>query len=106
MAHGHDFLDYEISLAENFKTALAHSNAKHVIYLSAIQPQTGNSTHLQARRMTGDIIRQAGVPITELRAGVIIGPGSAAFEIMRDFVYNMPLLITPKWVDSRANLLR
>lgn len=103
MAHGHDFLDYEISLAENFKTALAHSNAKHVIYLSAIQPQTGNSTHLQARRMTGDIIRQAGVPITELRAGVIIGPGSAAFEIMRDFVYNMPLLITPKWVDSRAN---
>ncbi|MEF1254995.1 DUF2867 domain-containing protein [Vibrio sp. M260112] len=103
MAHGHDFLDYEISLAENFKAALAHSKVQHVIYLSAIQPQTGNSKHLQARRMTGDIIRSSGVPITELRAGVIIGPGSAAFEIMRDFVYNMPLLITPKWVDSRAN---
>ncbi|MCG9597608.1 SDR family oxidoreductase [Vibrio sp. Isolate25] len=103
MAHGHDFLEYELSLAENFKLALKDSHIKHVIYLSAIQPQTGNSEHLKARRMTGDIIRKAGVPVTELRAGVIIGPGSAAFEIMRDFVYNMPLLITPKWVDSKAN---
>ena len=103
MAHGHDFLEYEISLAENFKSALKNSPIKHVIYLSAIQPQTGNSELLKARRMTGDIIRKAGVPVTELRAGVIIGPGSAAFEIMRDFVYNMPLLITPKWVDSKAN---
>ncbi|MDC5707298.1 SDR family oxidoreductase [Vibrio europaeus] len=103
MAHGHDFLDYEVSLAENFNNALAQSAVKHVIYLSAIQPQTGDSSHLKARRMTGDIIRKSGVPITELRAGVIIGPGSAAFEIMRDFVYNMPILITPKWVESKAN---
>lgn len=103
MAHGHDFVDYEIALADNFKQTLQQSSVKHVIYLSAIQPQTGDSNHLKARRMTGDIIRQAGVPITELRAGVIIGPGSAAFEIMRDFVYNMPLLVTPKWVDSKAN---
>lgn len=103
MAHGHDFLEYEISLAENFRDALTESSVKHVIYLSAIQPQTGDSTHLKARRMTGEILRQSGIPITELRAGVIIGPGSAAFEIMRDFVYNMPILIAPKWVDSKAN---
>lgn len=103
MAHGHDFLEYEISLAENFRDALIESNVEHVIYLSAIQPQTGDSEHLKARRMTGDIIRQSHVPITELRAGVIIGPGSAAFEIMRDFVYNMPVLVAPKWVDSKAN---
>lgn len=103
MAHGHDFLDYEISLANNFRDALAQSEVKHVVYLSAIQPQTGNSEHLIARKKTGEIIRQAGVPVTELRAGVIIGPGSAAFEIMKDFTYNLPILIAPKWVDSKAN---
>lgn len=103
MAHGYDFVEYELSLAENFKIALEQSQVQHVIYLSAIQPQTGDSNHLKARRMTGELIRKAGVPITELRAGVIIGAGSAAFEIMRDFVYNMPILITPKWVDSKAN---
>ncbi len=103
MAQGHDFLDYELKLAHNFKQALDKSQIKHVIYLSALQPQTGDSEHLKARQMTGEILRQSSVPITEVRAGVIIGPGSAAFEIMRDFVYNLPILITPKWVDSKAN---
>ncbi|MDA0147718.1 DUF2867 domain-containing protein [Vibrio sp. LaRot3] len=103
MAHGHDFVDYEIGLAENFRDALKNSKVEHVVYLSAIQPQTGDSQHLKARQMTGEIIRQANIPVTELRAGVIIGPGSAAFEIMRDFVYNLPVLVTPKWVDSKAN---
>ena len=103
MAQGHDFVEYETSLAENFKAALEQSQVEQVIYLSALQPQTGNSEHLQARKITGEILRQSGVPITELRAGVIIGPGSAAFEIMRDFVYNLPVLITPKWVESKAN---
>ncbi|ELJ9744633.1 DUF2867 domain-containing protein [Vibrio parahaemolyticus] len=103
MAQGDDFVEYELNLALNFKYALEQSRVKHVIYLSAIQPQTGNSRHLAARKATGKIIRQSGVPVTELRAGVIIGPGSAAFEIMRDFVYNLPILIAPKWVDSKAN---
>ncbi|MCW8334423.1 DUF2867 domain-containing protein [Vibrio paucivorans] len=103
MAEGHDFIDYEISLAHNVKNALKGSPVQHVIYLSAIQPNNGSSPHLQARKQTGDVLRSSGVPITEIRAGVIVGPGSAAFEIMRDFVYNLPILIAPKWVDSRAN---
>ncbi|SEG69366.1 DUF2867 domain-containing protein [Vibrio hangzhouensis] len=103
MAHGHDFIEYELALAENFRDALAISHVEHVIYLSAIQPQTGNSEHLAARKLTGKVLRTSGVPVTELRAGVIIGPGSAAYEIMRDFVYNLPLLIAPKWVESKAN---
>lgn len=103
MAQGDDFVEYELNLALNFKYALEQSSVEHVIYLSAIQPQTGNSRHLAARKATGKIIRQSGIPVTELRAGVIIGPGSAAFEIMRDFVYNLPILIAPKWVDSKAN---
>lgn len=103
MAHGHDFVDYELSLADNFYRALVGSQVQHVIYLSAIQPQSGCSAHLMARKLTGDVIRKANIPVTELRAGVIIGPGSAAFEIMCDFVYHLPVLIAPKWVDSKAN---
>lgn len=103
MAQGHDFIDYELSLAQHFKAALDVSQVRHVIYLSALQPNSGQSAHLKARQQTGDILRQSTVPVTELRAGVIIGPGSAAFEIMRDFVYNLPILIAPKWVDSKAN---
>ncbi|MCL9774904.1 DUF2867 domain-containing protein [Vibrio methylphosphonaticus] len=103
MAHGHDFLDYELTLARHVKEALEISDVQHVIYLSAIQPQTGNSEHLAARKATGDLLRTSKVPVTELRAGVIIGPGSAAYEIMRDFVYNLPVLIAPKWVESKAN---
>ncbi|WP_217517788.1 DUF2867 domain-containing protein [Vibrio metschnikovii] len=103
MAQGGDFIDYELSLANNMREALQHSQVKHVIYLSALQPPSGHSDHLAARQKTGEILRQSQVPVTELRAGVIIGPGSAAFEIMRDFVYNLPILITPRWVDSKAN---
>ena len=102
MAEGHDFIDYELTLANNFAAALGSKN-KHVIYLSSLQPQTGHSEHLQARLKTGEVLRSKDVPITELRAGVIIGPGSAAFEIMRDFVYNLPIMVAPKWVDSKAN---
>lgn len=103
MAHGHDFLEYEISLAENFTAALKQSKVEHVIYLSAIQPQTSNSEHLAARRETGRILRQSHVPVTELQAGVIIGPGSAAYEIMCDFIYNLPILVVPNSVESKAN---
>lgn len=104
MAHGGDFVDYELSLAQNVKDALdlAHSQVQHVIYLSSLQPESGRSLITSALRYW-QILRQSRIPITELRAGVIIGPGSAAFEIMRDFVYNLPVLITPKWVDSQAN---
>lgn len=103
MAQGHDFINYELTLASHVRDALNDSSVQHVIYLSAIQPHGEGSLHTQARAKTGQILRQSSVPVTELRAGVIIGPGSAAFEIMRDFVYNLPLLIAPKWVDSQAN---
>ncbi|MHA2938226.1 DUF2867 domain-containing protein [Vibrio sp. RC27] len=103
MNHGDDFLDYEISMAKNVVAALKKSTTQHVIYLSAIQPQSAASEHLLARKATGELLRQLPIPVTELRAGVVIGPGSAAFEIMRDFVYNLPVLITPKWVYSSAN---
>ncbi|MBY5945856.1 DUF2867 domain-containing protein [Photobacterium rosenbergii] len=104
MNHGHDFIDIELEAAHNFSDALKASAVERVIYLGALQPSDGEpSDHLQARKATGDILRDSGKPITELRAGIIVGPGSAAFEVMRDFVYHFPLLITPKWVYSKSS---
>ncbi|MBZ4281042.1 NADH-binding protein, partial [Mycobacterium tuberculosis] len=48
------------------------------------------------------LLRESGVPVTELRAGIIVGAGSAAFEVMRDMVYNLPVLTPPRWVRSRT----
>lgn len=61
-----------------------------------------NSRHLNSRRHCGELFRESGVPTVELRAGIIIGPGSAAFEVMRDLVFNLPMMVTPKWVRSRT----
>nr|WP_202819667.1 DUF2867 domain-containing protein [Thaumasiovibrio occultus] len=102
MNHGHDFIDYETSICERLTDALKRSDVKHVVYLGALQPQGEDlsSGHLYARARTGEILRDSAIPVTELRAGIVIGPGSAAFEVMRDFIYHMPLLFTPKWVNS------
>ncbi len=64
-----------------------------MIFLSSLQaPAQEQSDHLRARQITGDLLRESGVPVTELRAGIIVGAGSAAFEVMRDMVYNLPVL--------------
>lgn len=73
--------------------ALRQSSVRQVIFLSSLQaPAQEQSDHLRARQITGDLLRESGVPVTELRAGIIVGAGSAAFEVMRDMVYNLPVL--------------
>ncbi|AJR08907.1 DUF2867 domain-containing protein [Photobacterium gaetbulicola] len=104
MNHGHDFIDIELQAAKNFSAALKQSDVERVIYLGALQPSDGKpSEHLLARKATGEILRESGKPITELRAGIIVGPGSAAFEVMRDFALHFPILVTPKWVYSKSS---
>lgn len=104
MADNADFLDSEKRSAQNLQQALRHSNVKQVIFLGAIQPKEGGSSqHLLARKITGDILRTSGIPVTELRAAIIIGPGSAAFEVMRDMVYSLPILTPPRWVRSKSS---
>lgn len=103
MGDGEHFIEKERQAAENLRNALRDSQVKQVIFLGALQPAGESSPHLVARKLTGEILRQSGIPITELRAGIIIGPGSAAFEIMRDMVYNMPVLTPPRWVRSKSS---
>ncbi|PKF63526.1 NAD(P)-dependent oxidoreductase [Psychromonas sp. psych-6C06] len=100
MSHGHDFVNVELNIAKNFSQYLKKSTVKQLIYLGSLQPTKAHSEHFIARKQTGDILRSSQTTVIELRAGIIVGPGSAAFEVMRDFVFHLPLLITPKWINS------
>jgi uncharacterized protein YbjT (DUF2867 family) len=100
MNDGDDFIDVELFNANNFNEQLKSSPVQQVIYLGSLQPVSGKSEHFIARKETGNILRKSNAIVTELRAGIIVGPGSAAFEVMRDFVYHLPIIITPKWMTS------
>ncbi|MGK9172673.1 SDR family oxidoreductase [Yokenella regensburgei] len=98
-----DLVAQERQIALNVRDALREVPVGQVIFLSSLQAkETSESHHLRARQLTGDLLRDAGVPVIELRAGIIVGAGSAAFEVMRDMVYNLPILTPPRWVRSRT----
>lgn len=104
MGEGSDFIYRERQAAQHLQQALRFSQVKHIIFLSAIQPkEPSHSQHLTARKITGEVLRSSGIPVTELRAGIIVGPGSAAFEVMRDMVYSLPILTPPRWVRSKSS---
>jgi uncharacterized protein YbjT (DUF2867 family) len=102
MAAGPDFPQLDRTAAENFRDAAARAGVKRIVYLGGLQPPGDASTHLASRGETGAILRAGSVPVTEVRAGVIIGPGSAAFEVIRDLVFHLPAMVTPRWVRSRS----
>lgn len=102
MADQVNLIEHERAAALNVQQALNNSNVKQVIYLSALQHGHTYSPHLVARRLTGEILRESNVPVTEVRAAIIVGSGSAAFEIMRDMVYNLAILTPPRWVRSKS----
>lgn len=112
MAAGQSFPELDAIAARNFAEAAAHQGVRRIVYLGGLTPEAPESEHLRSRRETGDILRQGSVPVTELRAGMVIGPGSAAWEVIRDLVNHLPVMVTPKWVRSRStpialsNLLR
>ncbi|WP_312628934.1 DUF2867 domain-containing protein [Scandinavium sp.] len=103
MGEGGNFIAHERQVALNVRDALRQQPVKQIIFLSSLQaPEHKQSDHLRARQITGDLLREASIPVTELRAGIIVGAGSAAFEVMRDMVYNLPVLTPPRWVRSRT----
>lgn len=112
MAAGKNFPELDARAARNFADAAERQGVKRIVYLGGLVPEAPKSTHLRSRQETGDILRAGNVPVTEIRAGMIIGPGSAAWEVIRDLVNHLPIMITPRWVFSRStpialsNLLR
>ncbi|QMU26755.1 SDR family oxidoreductase [Adhaeribacter radiodurans] len=96
------FNDLEEKTALNFTNYIATTTCKQIIYLGGIANDAELSRHLNSRRHVEEILATAGVPVTVLRAAIIIGSGSASFEIIRDLVEKLPVMIAPKWLKSRC----
>jgi uncharacterized protein YbjT (DUF2867 family) len=103
MAAGPKFGRLDVVAAGHFADAAARAGVRRIVYLGGLVPKDARSEHLQSRQETGERLRAGSVPVTELRAGIIIGPGSAAFEVIRDLVNALPVMVTPKWVRSRSS---
>ncbi len=102
MGSGRDFPRLDRQAARNFRRAAEQAGVRRIIYLGGLQPPGERSAHLDSRAETGEILRDGSLPVTELRAGIIVGAGSAAFEVIRDLALHLPLMITPRWVSSRT----
>jgi uncharacterized protein YbjT (DUF2867 family) len=103
MAAGRDFGRLDLEAADNFARAAAAAGVRRIVYLGGLIPDDADSEHLVSRRETGERLRSGPVPVTEIRAGIIVGPGSAAYEVIRDLVNNLPVMVTPKWVQSKSS---
>lgn len=99
---GEDFEPLEAQSAQNFRDCLAKTNVQQVIYLSGIVNETKLSKHLSSRKNVENILSEGPYALTTLRAGIILGSGSASFEIIRDLVEKLPVMITPIWLRTRS----
>jgi len=102
MASSSNYEELELRCATNFREALDQTNAKQVIYLSGIVNEKSLSRHLASRKAVESELVKGNYHLTTLRAGIIIGSGSASFEIIRDLVEKLPVMITPKWLNTRC----
>jgi uncharacterized protein YbjT (DUF2867 family) len=97
-----DFGNMEEICAANFKNRLEQTNAKQVIYLSGISNAEELSKHLSSRKNVETILGGSKFALTTLKAGIIVGSGSASFEIIRDLVEKLPFMITPRWLKTKC----
>ena len=97
-----DFGDIESAMAKGFAESAARQNVQQIIYLGGIANDENRSRHLTSRMNTGTQLASTSVPVLELRAGIIIGSGSASFEMLRHLTHRLPIMTTPKWVSNRT----
>jgi len=97
-----DFEKMEEISAINFRDRIQQTKARQVIYLSGIVNEEKLSKHLSSRRNVEKILGSGSYSLTTLRAGIIIGSGSASFEIIRDLVEKLPVMVAPRWLNTRS----
>ncbi|CAB4329467.1 MAG: DUF2867 domain-containing protein [Actinobacteria bacterium] len=99
---GSDFDETETRMATEFAQAARTAGVSQIVYLGGIANDTKVSKHLASRASTGSALASTGVSVLELRAGIIIGSGSASFEMLRHLTHRLPIMTTPKWVLNRT----
>ena len=92
----------ELASAKNFLQQIEQTTCKQIVYLSGIVNEAQLSPHLHSRLGVEQVLGQSPIALTVLRAGIIVGSGSASFEIIRDLVEKLPLMITPKWLNTKC----
>ena len=92
----------EITVAKNFSSLVEQLGGRQVIYLGGIANEHHLSEHLTSRKRVEEILKQGNFYTTILRAAIIVGSGSASFEIIRDLVEKLPVMVTPKWVNTKC----
>lgn len=100
---GPEFAQRERDGARAFAEAAAKSGVQRIVFLGGLgQREYQPSAHLRSRHATGDVLRAGSVPVTELRAAMIVGSGSAAFEMLRHLTEKLPVMVCPRWVENRT----
>jgi uncharacterized protein YbjT (DUF2867 family) len=102
MSTSSDYEKMELETARNFRETLDETGVKHVVYLSGIVNEESLSKHLTSRKAVETELGRGKYHFTTLRAGIIIGSGSASFEIIRDLVEKLPVMIAPRWLNTRC----
>jgi uncharacterized protein YbjT (DUF2867 family) len=100
LSSGEDFEKKEAFAAHRFLALLHSTNCQQIIYLTGIVNETQLSKHLDSRLAVEKILKASSIPLTALRAGIIVGSGSASFEIIRGVVEKLPFMIAPKWLNT------
>jgi uncharacterized protein YbjT (DUF2867 family) len=96
------FADHEARSAKNFLQLVEHTRCRQIVYLSGIVNEEALSDHLNSRLGVERILRSQRIPTTVLRAGIVVGSGSASFEIIRDLVEKLPIMIAPRWLNTKC----
>ncbi|GAB3647682.1 SDR family oxidoreductase [Echinicola sediminis] len=102
MSTSDDFSSLELETAQNFRAQMEKTDVQHVIYLGGIANSEQLSKHLLSRQAVEKELSKGSYHFTALRAGIIIGSGSASFEIIRDLVEKLPVMIAPRWLNTKC----
>ncbi|MCA0386908.1 MAG: SDR family oxidoreductase [Bacteroidetes bacterium] len=96
-----NFERLEETSANNFMKLATALGTKRIIYLGGITNSSELSKHLASRKKVEEVLGSTSIPLTSIRAGIIVGSGSASFEIIRDLVEKLPVMVTPKWLNTK-----